>query len=70
MVSPSMSTLPRESLIVPKTLLDVVLSNSKFISRSGTLEHHSSDHQLMYVVRSLRGDLLGILTKVYLEISF
>ena len=33
-----------------QTLLDVVLSNSRFIKQAGTLEHHISDHQPIYVV--------------------
>ena len=33
-----------------QTLLDVILSNSKVISHAGTLNHHISDHQPIYVV--------------------
>ena len=31
-------------------LIDLVLSNSRFISKAGTLEHYMSDHQPIYVV--------------------
>ena len=32
------------------SLIDIALSNSKFISLSGTLEHFLSDHQPMYLL--------------------
>ena len=33
-----------------KSLIDLVISNSQFISRSGTLDHYLSDHQPIYLV--------------------
>ena len=39
-----------------KTLLDVVLSNSKCVSCSGTLDHHISDHQPIYAVHKKERD--------------
>ena len=33
-----------------KSLLDLALTNSKFIDRAGTLEHYISDHQPIYIV--------------------
>ena len=34
-----------------KSLLDIVLTNSKYISRAGTLDHFISDHQPVFVVK-------------------
>ena len=34
-----------------KTLIDLILTNAKYISSSGTLEHYISDHQPVYVVK-------------------
>ena len=34
-----------------KSLLDLVLTNSKYISKSGTLNHYISDHQPIFVVK-------------------
>ena len=33
-----------------KSLLDLAITNSKFISHAGTLEHYISDHQPIYIV--------------------
>ena len=33
-----------------KSLIDLLLTNSKFVSHSGTLEHYMSDHQPIFVV--------------------
>ena len=33
-----------------KSLIDLALSNSKFVSHSGTLEHFISDHQPIYII--------------------
>ena len=34
-----------------KSLLDVILTNSTYISEAGTLDHFISDHQPIYVVK-------------------
>ena len=38
------------------TLLDLALSNSKFINQAGTLEHFISDHQPIYIVHKKSRD--------------
>ena len=40
-----------------KSLLDLAISNSKFISRAGTLDHFISDHQPIYIVHKKGRDL-------------
>ena len=40
-----------------KTLIDLVLTNSKFIKSSGVLDHHISDHQPIYVVHKKGRDV-------------
>ena len=39
-----------------KSLIDLVISNSKFIKAAGTLEHHISDHQPIYVIHKKSRD--------------
>ena len=39
-----------------KSLIDLVLTNSKFIKLTGTLEHHISDHQPIYIVHTKSRD--------------
>ena len=39
-----------------KSLIDLALTNSKFISQSGTLEHFISDHQPIYIVHKKARD--------------
>ena len=38
------------------SLLDLILTNSKYISKAGTLEHFISDHQPIFVVKKKRRD--------------
>ena len=44
-----------------KSLIDLAITNSKFVSKSGTLDHYISDHQPIYIVhkkgRDVRGDV-------------
>ena len=40
-----------------KSLLDLAISNSKFVSQAGTLEHYISDHQPIYIVHKKGNDL-------------
>ena len=39
------------------SLIDIVLTNSKFVSSSGTLEHFVSDHQPTYIVHKKSRDM-------------
>ena len=39
-----------------KSLIDLVLTNSKFIKSAGTLEHHISDHQPIFVIHKKSRD--------------
>ena len=39
-----------------KSLLDIILTNLRYISEAGTLEHYISDHQLIYVVKKKKRD--------------
>ena len=39
-----------------KSLIDLILTNSKYISMSGTLDHYVSDHQPIYVVQKKQRD--------------
>ena len=62
-----------------KSLLDLVLTSSKYISVSGTLSHYISDHQPIFVVKkkgrdtsqllNFRVDLIGTLTRISLGIN-
>ena len=40
-----------------KSLLDLILTNSKYVSASGTLEHFISDHQPIFVVKKKSRDV-------------
>ena len=39
-----------------KSIIDLILTNSKFIQSSGSLDHHISDHQPIYVVHKKSRD--------------
>ena len=39
-----------------KSLLDIILTNSKYISEAGILDHFISDHQPVYVVKKKKRD--------------
>ena len=39
-----------------KSLLDVIATNSKYISEAGTLDHFISDHQPIYVIKKKKRD--------------
>ena len=39
-----------------KSLLDIVFTNSRYISKAGTLEHFVSDHQPVFVVKKKKTD--------------
>ena len=39
-----------------KSLLDIVLTNSKYIERAGTLDHFISDHQPIFVIKKKKRD--------------
>ena len=39
-----------------KSLLDVIVTNSKYVSKAGTLDHFISDHQPIYVVKKKKRD--------------
>ena len=39
-----------------KSLLDVILTNSKYVSSAGTLDHFISDHQPIFVVKKKKRD--------------
>ena len=39
-----------------KSLLDLILTNSKYVNMSGTLSHYVSDHQPIYVVKKKKRD--------------
>ena len=39
------------------SLLDLILTNSKYVSMAGTLEHYVSDHQPVYVVKKKGRDV-------------
>ena len=40
-----------------KSLHDIILTNSKYVSEAGTLEHYISDHQPVYVVKKKKARL-------------
>ena len=40
-----------------KSLIDLAMSNSKFIGKSGTLEHFISNHQPIYIVHKKERDI-------------
>ena len=42
-----------------KSLLDLVLTNSKYVEEAGTLDHYLSDHQPIYVVHKKSRDKKG-----------
>ena len=39
-----------------KSIIDLILTNSKFIRSSGSLEHHISDHQPIYIIHKKSRD--------------
>ena len=39
-----------------KSLIDVAISNSKFVSMAGTLDHHISDHQPIFIIHKKSRD--------------